>query len=106
MARRFKVISLFVSAAVLITILVGPPLSFAVNLPTICNIFHKQCAEKTKHCGSQTLLSKLQAKSFEGGIGQIVLETSNLANFAVSPDGNSPSFLPFATSTPFTALRC
>ena len=106
MAGGFKVLTSIVSAAVLITILVGPPIGFAVNLPTICNIFHKEhSADKPGQCGSQTSLSKLQAKSLEGGIVH-VFSTGSIIESAVSQDNQSSSLVTSATLPQFTPLRC
>jgi hypothetical protein len=104
---RSKVINFIVSAAVLTTILAGPPLAFAVNLPTICNVFHKKhSADKSGHCGSQTFLSKLQAKSFEGGIVHLFSAASAIGISAVSRDNHSSSLLPSINPPQFTPLRC
>jgi len=106
MSGGFRVLTFIVSAAVLITILVGPPLAFTVNLPTVCNIFHKKHnADKPGHCGAQTLLSKLQAKSFEGGIVHVFSTGSGMGS-SVSQDNHSPSLFPSTTSPQFTPLRC
>jgi len=106
MSGGFKMLTFIVSAAVLITILVGPPLAFAVNLPTVCNIFHKKHnADKPGHCGSQTSLSKLQAKSFEGGIVHVFSTGAGIES-AVSQENHSPSSLPSTTLPQFTPLRC
>jgi len=106
MSGRFKVFIFIISTVVLITILAGPPLAFAANLPTVCNIFHKKhSTQKSGHCGSQTLLSKLQAKSFEGGIVH-VLSTGSGIESTVCQDNQSPSLLPSTTLPQFTPLRC
>jgi len=106
MSGRPKTFTFIISAAVLIAILVGPPLAFTANLPTVCNIFHKKHdTEKSGHCGSKTLLSKLQAKSFEGGIVH-VFSTGLGIGSAVSQDNHSPSLLPSPTFPQFNPLRC
>ncbi len=48
-----------------VALLLGPPLSFAKNLPTACNIFNKSKAEKSGHCGHRPMFSKMQDKSPE-----------------------------------------
>jgi hypothetical protein len=107
MSVRFKLITFIISATVLTTILAGPPLAFAVNLPTICNVFHKKHSmDKSGHCGSQTLLSKLQAKSFEGGIVDVFPAASAIVISAVSQDNHSLSLLPSTTPPQFIPLRC
>jgi hypothetical protein len=106
MAGRFKIFTFIISGVVLITILVGPPLAFTVNLPTVCNIFHKKhSTDKSGHCGSQTLLSKVQAKSFEGGIVHVFSTGSGIES-AISQDIYLASLLPSTTSPQFTPLRC
>lgn len=107
MSRRFKVIALMISTVVLLTIVAGPPLAFAVNLPTICNVFHKdQNSGKSGHCSGQTFLSKLQAKSFEGGMVHAFAVVSSIAIFQISQDGPSSSIFQFSPPAQFNPLHC
>ncbi len=63
MSPRFRPFGFIVLTGLIITLLMGPPLAIASNLPTACNIFDKR--DKAGPCGHRAMFSKIQDKSFE-----------------------------------------
>ena len=107
MSSRLKIHALMISTAVLITIMAGPPLAFAVNLPTICNVFHKsQNPAKSGHCAAQSFLSKLQTKSFEGGMAHALVESFGIPTSAISQEVHSFPLVQSPAVAQFNPLRC
>jgi hypothetical protein len=106
MSRRLK--SYFLMTAIILTValLLGPPLSIAKNLPTVCNIFDKKMTEKAGSCGHRAAFSKTQDKSFEVGaalFSNVDIETSHFRIIQSTPLSVSISFTNNNQSNP---LRC
>ena len=92
--------------ALVIALLLGPPLAIASNLPTVCNIFHKKTVDKEGHCGHRAIFSKIQDKSFEVGavlVPGVDFETSHFLIIQSNP--LSVSF-PFGSNPQSSPLRC
>jgi hypothetical protein len=66
MSLRLRPHVFFILTTLLAVLLLGPPLSIAKNLPTVCNIFHKKAIDKEGPCGHRAVFSKIQDNSFEG----------------------------------------
>ena len=106
MSLRLKPYVFFILVALVITLLVGPPLSIAKNLPTVCNIFDKKMADKAGSCGHRAMFSKFQDKSFEVEAvlpSNVDLETSHFSIIQINPLSVSISF---ASNTQSNPLRC
>ena len=89
-----------------VALLLGPPLSIAKNLPTVCNIFDKDKAEKSGHCGHRALFSKIQDKPPDAVavlFSNVDLENRCLLN--IQSDSLS-IFFPFGTNPSSNPLRC
>jgi hypothetical protein len=106
MTNRLKKLSFIIITALLIAFLLGPPLSFASKLPTVCNVFHKRSVDKAGTCGHRTTLSKVQDKSFE-------VEVVHFANMGISTNhftatsSRCPTCLPeIADLLQSNPLRC
>lgn len=106
MLKRFKTYVPIILTAVVIALLMGPPLAFASKLPTICNIFYKNQMDKSGHCGQQTVFSKIQDKSFELGavlFSHVIFETSH---FLIIQNNPSSFSFPFGSNAQSNPLRC
>ncbi len=106
MSFRLKPHIVFILVALVITLLVGPPLSIAKNLPTVCNIFDKKMAEKAGSCGHRAMFAKFQDKTFQVEAvlsSNADLETSHFSVIQINPLSVSISF---ASNTQSNPLRC
>jgi len=92
--------------AVVITLLLGPPLAIAGNLPRVCNIFDKKTTDKAGHCGHRAIFSQIQDKSFQVGavlIPGVDFETSHFLIIRSNPLSDS---FPFGSNPRSSPLRC
>jgi hypothetical protein len=106
MTNPLKKLILIMVTALLIAFLLGPPLSFASKLPTVCNIFHKKMTDKAGPCGHRAMISKIQDKSLEVGVvlfSTVDLETSYST---VVQNYNPPPFLLSGSLPQSNPLRC
>jgi len=58
MSGRWRPYIYIVAALIITAFLVGPPLAFAIKLPTACNVFHPKTIIKSGPCGDHALFSK------------------------------------------------
>ena len=106
MLLRLRHHSFLIFLILLVALLLGPPLSIAKNLPTVCNIFDKGKAEKPGHCGHRALFSKIQDKPPDAVavlFSNLGLENSCL--LFIQSDSLSVLF-PFGTNSQSNPLRC
>ncbi len=106
MSLRLRPYIFFILTTLLVALLVGPPLSIAKNLPTVCNIFDKKTGHKVGPCGHPTLFSKNQDKSVEVEavlFFNVDLETTYFG--VVQNNPTSVSF-PLASNIQSNPLRC
>ena len=106
MTGHFQKLTFIMITALVVAFLLGPPLSLASKLPTVCNIFAKKSVDKACPCGHKAMFSKNQEKSFE--VEGILFSS---AGFKTSPfaivQGHHPSFfLPFGSNAQTNPLRC
>ncbi len=106
MSLRLRPHVFFVLTTLLIALLIGPPLSIAKNLPTVCNIFDKKMAGKAGPCGHRALSSKIQDKSFE--VEAVLFLTAELefSHSLVIPNNPTSLSFPFGGSAQSNPLRC
>lgn len=106
MLLRLRHRSFLIFLILLVALLLGPPLSMAKNLPTICNIFDKGKAEKSGHCGHRAMSSKIQDKSpdFEAVLF-FNLDLRNSGLLIIQSDSLSVLF-PSGTNFQSNPLRC
>ncbi len=106
MFRRLKPFGFIVLAALVVTLLLGPPLAMASKLPTVCNIFNKKTTDKAGPCGHRVMFSKIQNNSLEAGAilsPNVGLET-NL--FTIAQDSHPTFVLSVVNLTQTNPLRC
>ena len=106
MPKRFKTYVLSILTAVVIALLMGPPLAFASKLPTICNIFYKNQMDKSRHCGQQSVFSKIQDKSFEFGAVFVSNTDLEIHHFLVPQTIYPTCFLSIGDFFQSNPLRC
>jgi hypothetical protein len=106
MKGRIKKFTFIAVSALVIALLLGPPLAIAGNLPTVCNIFHKKAVDKEGTCAHRAMFSKVQDKSFEAGavlLPSVGFETNHFLIIQTSP---TSIFSLFGKSIQFNPLRC
>ena len=106
MSLRLKPHVFFILTTLLIALLVGPPLSIAKNLPTVCNIFYKNTADKTGPCGHKAMFSKMQNNSFEVGAVLFLNVDLETSHFFISQSSPISVSFPFGNDTQSNPLRC
>jgi len=106
MSLRLRPYFFFILAILLFSLVLGPPLARAKNLPTVCNIFDKKVTDKASPCGHRAMLSNTQDRSFELEavlFFNVDLETSHFQIIRNAPLSVSISFENNNQSNP---LRC
>jgi len=106
MSLRLRPYFFLILAILLVSLLLGPPLARAKNLPTVCNIFDKKVTEKASPCGHRAMLSKTQDRSFDPGavlFFNVDLETSHFPIIQSNPLSASISF---GNNNQYNPLRC
>ena len=106
MSRRLRPFGFVILAAVVVTLLLGPPLAMASKLPTVCNIFNKKTVDKAGPCGHRAMFSKIQDKSFEVGaihFSSVGLETNR---FTIAQDSHHTVTLSISNLSQTNPLRC
>ena len=106
MSLRLRPYFFSILAILLISLLLGPPLAKAKNLPTLCNIFDKKVTEKASPCGHRAMLSKVQDRSFDLGavhFFNVDLETNHFLIIQSNPLSVSISF---GNNNQYDPLRC
>jgi hypothetical protein len=106
MYSGFKKAAFIVLPLLAFMLILGPPLSYASKLPTVCNIFDKKTADKAGHCKHRSMVSKFQDKSF--GLEAIFCPRVDLEiNHPIIVEPISPSsLLPSASVMQSNPLRC
>jgi len=106
MSRHHRIQIFIVSIVLMILFVVGPPAAMASRLPTICNIFSQDTAEKTRAGGHRAVIAKIQDKYFEA-ISVLLpgfrFETIHLLIVPNNPTSFSPLF---GSSSSINPLRC
>jgi hypothetical protein len=106
MSQHFRPYSLTIFTTLIIALLLGPPLSIAKNLPTVCNIFHKKAMDQTTPCGKRAMFSKIQDKSLEVQAALFSNEDLEISHLTIT-ENNFPSFLlPVGSIAKIIPLRC
>lgn len=104
MSGRWRPYIYIVAALIITAFLVGPPLAFAIKLPTICNIFQEKKAAKLGTCGHQVTFAKdkfhFGEMAFSAGPNSGNEEAPTVQNNHLFP------FVPFVSITDLTPLRC
>jgi hypothetical protein len=106
MTNLLKKLTFIMVTALLIAFLLGPPLSFASKLPTVCNIFHKKMTDKAGPCGHRAMFSKIQDNSFEAGailFSNVGFETNR---FTIAQDSHPAFALSIGNLSQTNPLRC
>jgi len=102
----FKKAAFIVLTLLILTLVSGPPLSYASKLPTVCNIFDKKTADKAGPCGHRSMVSKFQDKSFE--LEAILYPSADLeiSHPVIVQNANPSSLLLAGSVMHFNPLRC
>jgi hypothetical protein len=106
MTNLLKKLTFIMVTALLIAFLLGPPLSFASKLPTVCNIFHKKMTDKAGPCGHRAMFSKIQDKSFEIQAVLFFNVDSETSHFLIIQNNPSSFSFPFGSNAQSNPLRC
>jgi hypothetical protein len=106
MSPRLRPHSFFILATLFVALLLGPPLSIAKNLPTVCNIFDKTKAPKSGPCDHRAMFSKFQDKSFEAGAVLFSQVDFVPSHFGVVQNNSATVPFPLASNTQSSPLRC
>jgi len=106
MSLRSKPHLYLIFAALFVALLLGPPLSIAKNLPTVCNIFDKTKAPKSGPCDHRAMFSKFQDKSFEAGAVLLSPVDFVTSHFGVVQNNSASVPFPLASNTQSSPLRC
>jgi len=106
MSLRLRPHVFFILITLLIALLIGPPLSIAKNLPTVCNIFDKKTADKAGPCGHGAMFSKMQNNSFEVGAVLFFNVDFEFSHSLIIPNNPTSVSFPVGSNTQSTPLRC
>jgi len=105
MNARDKTYVLIFLTALVIALLLGPPLAFATKLPTACNVFKEKKAAKCGPCGHQVTFSKDKFHcgeiSFSNGGDSISIEAP-----VAFQNNHFPLFSPSVIFLNSPPLRC
>ena len=106
MSHRFRLFGFIVLTSLIVVLLMGPPLAIASKLPTICNIFYKDQMDKSRHCGQQSVFSKIQHKTFEFGAVFVSNTDLEIHHFLVPQTIYPTFFLSIGDFLQSNPLRC
>ena len=106
MSLRLKPHVFFILTTLLIALLIGPPLSIAKNLPTVCNIFYKNTVNKAGACGHQAMFSKMQNNSFEVGAVLFFNVDLEASHFFITQSSPISVSFPSGNDARSNPLRC
>lgn len=101
----FRKACFIVLTLLILTLVSGPPLSFASKLPTVCNIFHKSCV-KASVFGHRAMLSKSLDKFYDNKPANIGSPKFIVESFALSPVHTPFFFHALSNLTQSDPLRC
>jgi len=104
MSGRFKSYVLIILGALIVALLLGPPLAFATKLPKACNIFQENKINKSGPCGHQVTLSKV--KCHEGGVGFVSTIDFGICNSLMVPISHPALSVPSENILNTAPLRC
>lgn len=106
MSLRLKPHVFIILTTLLIALLIGPPLSIAKNLPTVCNIFYKNTADKTGACGHKAMFSKMQNNSFEVEAVLFFNVDLEFSHSLIIPNNPTSVSFTLGSNTQSNPLRC
>jgi hypothetical protein len=106
MSLRLRPYFFSILAILLISLLLGPPLAKAKNLPTLCNIFDKKVTEKASPCGHRAMLSKVQDRSFDLGAVLFFNVDLKTINFQIIENSTLSVSISVGNNIQSNPLRC
>jgi len=106
MSLRLRSFIFFILTTLLIVLVIGPPLSIAKNLPTVCNIFDKKTVDKAGSCGHRAMFSKIQDKTFDFEAVLFFEEDLESSYFLITQSNPISVSFPFGNDTQSIPLRC
>ena len=105
MLVRLKPFFVIFAAALIMALVLGPPVAFASKLPTACNIFHNKKAAKLGSCGHDVTFSKDQFYSPETAFPNGI-ESGSIEIPILLQNNHSSYFSPSAILFYSAPLRC